>query len=251
MVRRRLILAPRTLLALGMLAVALSALIPAAADAANRRVGISDYQWTDPAIEIDRGEHVSWYWIGPDTMHSVTGESPNARGFDSDPEENLPQHPVGHRYTATFDEPGIYELSCKLHSSVRGTVTVSNKPGDPVTEPDPVPANRVDRTAPRLGGLSLSAKSVRRKGVRLSFALDEPTKVVDAEYFRLARRGKRQFAGFQRWRKVHIGFNDVRFGQPGKHFKARPGRYVAKLRATDASQNESRARSLRFRIPGR
>jgi hypothetical protein len=134
---------------------------------------------------------------------------------------------------------------------VRGTVTVSNKPGDPVTEPDPVPANRVDRTAPRLGGLSLSAKSVRRKGVRLSFALDEPTKVVDAEYFRLARRGKRQFAGFQRWRKVHIGFNDVRFGQPGKHFKARPGRYVAKLRATDASQNESRARSLRFRIPGR
>src|SRR4051794_17837148 len=62
--------------AVGLLAVVL-ALAATTASAANRRVAIGHYQWSLPQIHVNLGEHVSWYWVGPDTMHSVTGTSPN------------------------------------------------------------------------------------------------------------------------------------------------------------------------------
>jgi plastocyanin len=238
-------LVPRLLAALvGALCVLLVA--TSAAGAANRRIAIADYQWSDPEIEINLGEHVTWYWIGPDLMHSVTGEPPSAAGIDSDPQTNTPRHQIGDAFRLDFNTPGTYSFTCKLHSAVRGTVTVSATPGDPASEPDPVPASRVDLRAPTLRDLALADTVVHRRGTRLRFALDEHGK-VDAEFYRRHRHGQREFAGYQRW-DAHIGLNDVRFGAPSKQFDADPGRYLVLVRATDESNNTSRPRKLRLAI---
>jgi plastocyanin len=219
----------------------------AGAEAANRRIAISNYSWSLPDVRIDRGEHVTWYWVGPDTVHSVTGESANALGLDSDAGINLPNHPLGDSYRLDFATPGSYEFTCKLHSSVRGTVTVSATPGDPNAEPDPVPAVRVDRTAPRLREIVLDAKGFGGGGARLRFALDERAKVF-ASFYRRVGGGKRRYAGYQVWRNRHIGYNDVGFAARSERFRAKPGRYLAKLEAYDALDNTSRARKVRFQI---
>ena len=39
-----------------------------------RKVAIGHYQWSHAVVHVDLGEHVTWYWVGPDTMHSVTGD---------------------------------------------------------------------------------------------------------------------------------------------------------------------------------
>jgi hypothetical protein len=179
-------------------------------------------------------------------MHSVTGDPPNATGIDSDPQTNTPLHRIGDTFTLDFNTPGTYSFTCKLHSSVHGTVTVSATPGDPGSEPDPVPQSRVDLKAPRLGGLGLANRVVRRRGTRLRFALDERAK-IDAEFYRRHRRGPREYMGFESW-DGHVGLNDVRFAAAGKHFDAGPGRYLAVLRATDRSHNVGKPRKLRLAI---
>ncbi len=230
-----------------MTALAALALAPAAG-AANRRVAISNYQWSAPQLEIGLGEHVTWYWTGPDTVHSVTGDSPNAAGLDSDPQTSLPHHKVGDSFALSFDSPGTYAFACKLHSTVRGTVTVSATPGDPLAEPDPVPAANVDLRAPRLRALRLDPPLIGGRGGRLAFELDEPAK-LDADYYRRGH-GERRFAGWSKWRG-YLGLNEIRFGGRGDHFAARPGRYVAELRATDRESNLSKPRLVRFRIARR
>ncbi len=235
---------PRLLAAAAALLATL--LLATNADAANRRVAISNYQWSDRALELDLGEHVTWYWVGPDTMHSVTGDSPNAFGIDSDKGIGLPNHTIGDSFQQSFDAPGTYNLVCKLHSTVRGTVTVSDTPGDPASEPDPVPPSRVDLKAPRMRGIALATNPIRGRGGQLHFDLGERAE-VDADYYRLGSGGRRQFAGWAKW-SAYVGLNEVRFGGRGKHFRAAPGRYVAELRATDRDQNTSDPRPVRFEI---
>ena len=237
---------PRQLIRALALIAGVAAILPASAGAANRRVAISNYQWSDPAIQLDLGEHVTWYWVGPDTLHSVTGDSANARGFDSDAGSGLPEHPVGDSFQVSFDAPGTYDFVCKLHSTVRGTVTVSDTAGDPSTEPDPVPAIRVDQKAPRLRDLRLLKNPIRGRGGQLAFSLGERAK-VDADYYRRGPGGTREFAGWGKW-NAYVGWNEVRFGGRGDHFRAEPGRYVALVRATDRDGNLSEARELRFEI---
>ncbi len=240
MVHRQLTAALATALA------ALAALSAApGADAANRRIAISNYQWSSEDVHVDLGEHVTWYWVGPDTMHSVTGDGPGAFGLDSDPGRNIPDHPVGDSFRLGFDAPGTYSFTCKLHSSVRGTVTVSNVSGNPSFEPDPVPPNRVDLRAPRLRKLRLDGSPLRGRGGQLHFLLGERAR-LDADYF-LLDGGHRRFAGWAKW-NGYIGENQVRFAARAEHFDAAPGRYVAELRATDRSNNTGKPRRIRFEI---
>lgn len=218
-----------------------------AAQATNQRIAISNYQWSIPDIHIDLGEHVTWYWTGPDVVHSVTGDAPNDAGIDSDPGNPLPNHPVGDSFEVDFGQPGVYPFRCKLHNSVRGTVTVSNTPGNPEGEPaQPVPKNNVDLKAPEIRQISLARKTFRGRGEQLHFSISEKAK-LDGEYYRIDRNGRRSFAGWDKW-KSYIGINQVRFGRRGEHFKAEPGRYVAELRATDYDNNTSRPRKVHFRI---
>ena len=229
-------------------AIAAALLAAPAAHAANARVEISDFHWSKPEIQLDLGEHVTWYWTGPDLLHSVTETSPNAGEIDSDAGQSTPRHDPGDTWSHTFDQPGTYEFHCKLHSVVRGTVVVSQDPGDRITEPDPIPTVNVDALAPKLTGVSLDETKFGAEGTTLNVTLNEKA-TVDAELWRLPKRprGHRRYAGWQDW-AGHIGYNHLEgFGVKGEHLRPRPGRYVAEVRATDESHNRSTAR-LRFTI---
>ena len=242
MVHRRLTaLTALALVALGLLAAA----GPASAD--NRRIAISGYAWSDSEIELDLGEHVTWYWTGPDTLHSVTGTNDAAAGLDSDPGTIWPDHSVGDEFRLDFEKAGTYEFQCKLHSLVKGTVEVSNTPGDPVSEPDPVPRVNVDLEAPNLRDVALASPRFGRKGTGLRYSLNERARLA-VEIFAL-RPGKRpRFAGYTKHKDGHVGFNSVRFGSRRKSFPARPGRYLARVTATDRFANTTRPQTLRFEI---
>jgi plastocyanin len=216
------------------------------ASAANRRVAIGHFQWSLPQVHLALGEHVTWYWVGPDTMHSVTGTSPNDSGWDSDKGINTPNHPLGDTYQLTFNRPGTYTFQCKLHSSVRGSVVVSDEPGDPNKEVDPVPNNNVDVKPPHLNDVKLRSRKFGRHGTTLNWGVNEKSK-LDAEYYEVRHGHRGKFAGWNDW-KGHVGYNDATFGGKSKHFDARPGRYVALVRATDKSHNTGRKITRHFRI---
>lgn len=230
-------------------AASVAALVaPALADAANRRVAISDFRWSVPDVQIDLGEHVTWHWIGPDTAHSITGNSLNAAGLDSDPGTSFPNHQIGDSFKLDFLTPGTYEFHCKLHKLVKGEVTVSSNPGDPLTEVDPIPESLVDLQAPVLTDVSLGRTLFRRdRGTALRFSLDERA-LVDAEIYRLPEGRKPVYAGYREW-SAHIGLNSVKFGGPSKHFNARPGRYRATLYGEDEAANQlKKPRRVSFTI---
>jgi plastocyanin len=247
-VRRR---ARAALVAAGMAAAALVALAPAAG-ASNRRIAIGHYQWSDRAINLNLGEHVTWYWVGPDTQHSVTETSPIPGAVDTDPSSNIPHHDLGDKFQLTFNQPGTFSFHCKLHPSVGGTVTVSAIPGDPATEPDPVPHSNLDVRPPHLSDVALRNAAMGRRGTTLRYGTDEAVAKLDAEIYRVAgaKAGHHHlaFAGWQLWKHGYVGYNRVHFGGRSKHFTPNAGSYVAFLRASDASNNEAKRIRLAFSI---
>jgi plastocyanin len=215
------------------------------AHAADAKVGIGHYKWSNGVVHVDLGQHVTWYWVGPDTEHSVTGISANDLSEDSDP-GRLPNHRVGSSFQLTFTQPGVYEFQCKLHPVVHGEVIVSDTPGNPNDDPDPIPKDNVDLTRPTLSNLFLSAPIFRTGGTTLNLALDDPS-LIDAEIWHVAHGHRSTYAGWQSWH-AHIGFNWLPFGARGRHFRPDPGRYVAFVQATDLFSNVSATHRVSFRI---
>lgn len=235
------------------------AALPQPAAAASRRVEIASYRWTPMDVTVDLGERVTWHWTGPDLMHTVTGVGGQSAGIDSDPGSLAPIHGLGHTFTHTFTQAGVYQFHCKIHNWVGGTVNVTANQGDPSLDPDPIPANRVDLLAPADPNALLAAGRFGRGGTRLRFELDEPASAV-AEIWRVrARKGGpakprgarrkpvERYVGYKGW-SGHRGINDVHFGSRSAKFRARPGAYRAYLYLTDASGNESEPSRLSFRI---
>ena len=72
-------------------------------------------------------------------------------------------------------------------------------------------------------------------GTALHFALDDSS-VVDAKIWHVSDGHRAAYAGWEQWRG-HVGFNEVRFASRRRHFKPRPGRYVAFLTPTDFFNN--------------
>jgi plastocyanin len=253
LVHRRLRAIYRTRICPGLIAIVLvvAGLSVAAGDAgaANTRVSITDFSWSKNP-EIDLGERVTWDWLGPDLAHSVTGQGPN--GFvDSDPGVSMPSHRAGHTFTVEFDQPGTYSFACKIHPIVRGTVTVSDTPGDPESDPGPQPPLNIDDEPPFLTDVAPRTTRLgpRGRGAGFRFAVDEVA-TADLEYWRITGKGfsrKVRFAGFSRWR-TYIGYNDVRYGARTANFAARPGRYLARLRVTDDWNNIAGPVEFRFEI---
>jgi plastocyanin len=235
--------------ALALLLLASAMVLPSLAAASNSRVSISNYQWSTPEVDLDLGEHATWYWTGPDTMHSVTGTSANSLQWDSDP-GNQPFHNIGDDYQITFSQPGIYHFQCKLHSLVAGTVVVSNTPGDPTSEPDPIPKSNVDTHAPTMRTVRLGAYKFGPRGAPLQYSLSERGK-LDIEYYRYSgfgkNKGKASFAGYAT-AKSYVGYNRVRLGSRKPHFKPKPGLYRVDLRVSDSSNNISKVKHRQFRI---
>ena len=216
------------------------------ARAADAKVAIGHYHWSQSVVHVDLGQHVTWYWVGPDTMHSVTGISADDQGEDSDPGNSQPDHKLGSTFRLTFDQPGVYEFQCKLHPVVHGEVVVSGTPGDPLDDPDPVPKLNVTLLHPTLTNTFLAAPRFGNAGTTLNVSLDDPS-FIDAEIWHVAHGHRSTYAGWQRWR-AHIGFNYLRFGARARHFRPAPGRYVAFLQATDLFNNLSRVQRVPFTI---
>ena len=225
----------------------------APAQAANTRVSIHEFQWSkDPVIDL--GETVTWDWIGPDTLHSVTGQPKNATQWDSDPGRVEP-HPLGDTFSVTFTEPGVYEFECKLHASVRGTVTVSSTPGDPDSDPGPQDPLAIDIEPPDFSEVYLTNTVLGPKGngTAMKFSINEKG-TVSADFYKKVKKGKKKkkktvrvYAGFQEWSN-HIGYNSVLFANRTGDFKAKPGKYVALVSATDQSFNTTPNTKLKFEI---
>ena len=215
------------------------------ARAADAKVAIGHYQWSDAVVHVDLGQRVTWYWVGPDTEHSVTGTSANDLTEDSDP-GRLPNHSVGSRFQLTFTQPGVYEFQCKLHPVVHGEVIVSGTPGSLNDDPDPIPKLNVTLTRPTLSNLFLAAPSFRGSGTTLNLGLDDPS-LIDAEIWHVAGEHRSTYAGWQSWH-AHIGFNYLPFGSRARHFRPAPGRYVAFVQATDLFSNVSSTHRVAFRI---
>jgi plastocyanin len=223
--------------------------LASSASAANTRVSIADYAWSNPAVQIDLGEKVTWDWLGPDLAHSVTGVSANDLQWDSDPSTDAPSHRPGDSFTVQFAQPGVYQFQCKLHAFVRGEVIVSETPGDPNSDPGPRAPLNLDVKRPTLGGIRLRPPHFRgRSGTTMTAAVSERG-TLDGEYYLLRPGGKRTYNGYKVW-KTFIGLNRFALGAPWKHFKARPGRYEVVLRATDQSNNTSKPVTKRFTIDG-
>jgi plastocyanin len=213
-------------------------LAPGAA-ARNTRVSISNFAWSNPEVQVNLGEKVTWDWIGPDLAHSVTGISPNALQWDSDPQTDAPSHRPGDSFTLQFQQPGIFQFRCKLHSAVRGEVIVSDVPGNPDSDPGPQAPLRLDVKRPTMGAVGLRRKRFSSpKGTPVTARISERG-TLDGEYYRLRPGGKRTYNGYAVW-KTFIGINHFRIGARGKHFKGRPGRYQVVLRATDLAANTSK-----------
>jgi plastocyanin len=236
----------RSGVAAALLAAALSLLPAATARAADAKVAIGHYRWSRPVLHVDLGQRVTWYWVGPDTMHSVTGISANDTGLDSDPHTSQPDHKLGSTFRLTFTQPGVYEFQCKLHPVVRGEVIVSGAPGDPNDDPDPIPKLNVDLIRPTLTGLFLQTPRFRAAGTTLNVALDDPS-LIDAEIWHVAHGRRTTYAGWEQWH-AHIGFNYLPFGVRSRHFKPAPGRYLAFVQATDLFNNVSAAHRVSFTV---
>lgn len=219
------------------------------ASAANTRVSIANYAWSRPTVQIDLGEKVTWDWLGPDLAHSVTGISANDLQWDSDPGTDAPSHRAGDSYTLQFNQPGTYTFQCKLHSVVRGEVIVSETPGDPNSDPGPQPPLNVDVKPPTLGAVALKkARTKGAKGIGFSAQISDRGS-LDAEYYRFNSKGKRVYNGYKTW-DAFIGVNHLTLGARWAHFRAKPGRYEAVLRATDTADNVSKPVKKRFTILG-
>lgn len=228
-------------------------LFAAPSNAANTRVSISDFRWSqEPSVDLN--ESVTWDWIGPDLLHSVTGTGPGGVPIDSDPGLSTPEHNLGDTFTVRFDEAGQYSFRCKLHANVGGTVTVSSQPGDPDSDPGPQPPLNFDIEKPFLDEVRLTHTRIgpRGKGGLLTFALNERG-IADVDYFRVVRVGpnlwERRFEGYSEWPTL-IGYNRVAFAKRSPTFPARPGRYVGLLRATDQRNNLTEPVTIRFEIGG-
>ncbi|MFN8162571.1 MAG: plastocyanin/azurin family copper-binding protein [Solirubrobacterales bacterium] len=219
------------------------------ASAVNTRVSIANYAWSNREVHINLGEKVIWDWLGPDLAHSVTGISAGDLQWDSDPGTDAPSHRAGDSYTLQFTQPGVYLFQCKLHSSVRGEVIVSDTPGDPSSDPGPQPPLNIDVKPPTLGEVALASRHLTgTRGVGLSAQISERG-TLDAEYYRFNSKGRRVYNGYQTW-DTFIGINHLTLAARWKHFRASPGHYEAVLRATDTSANVSKPVRKRFSIAG-
>jgi hypothetical protein len=87
------------------------------------------------------------------------------------------------------------------------------------------------------------------KGTEMRASIDSGGS-LDAEYYRLDSKGHRVYNGYHEW-PTYIGINRFRLAARWKHFKARPGNYVAVLRASDEANNTAKPLEKRFTILGR
>jgi len=127
-------------------ASALAVAFPAAAT--DTTVNVGSFKYTPAMITIDQGDTVTWNWVGPDTIHTVTSDAGQADSFDSDPNHTFAQPPGG-TYSHKFLTPGTFTYFCRIHSFMHGTVVVNAAQTPPEPTPQTVPGVTPQAVAPK------------------------------------------------------------------------------------------------------
>ena len=212
-------------LALSLLAACLLALaVPAVAMPAT--VDVIDNDYTPRELRVVPGEIVVWRFGTAFQDHTVTSDPGQAESFNSGaPQIKGPD--FSHRFTAL----GRFVYRCTVHPDMSGAVTVAPP----------------DTTAPALTRLRASpsrfcvpGRGCRRAGTRFRFRLSEASRVRGsiATVRRPGRRLRRLSV------RLRSGDRSIRFRGRG----LRPGRYIARLQATDGAGNRSAVKRVRFRV---
>lgn len=81
-------------------------------------VSISSFDYTPGTITVKVGATVTWT-NNDDVNHTVTANTASANAPDSK------TFGKGETYSFTFDKAGTYAYHCQLHSSMQGTVVVT------------------------------------------------------------------------------------------------------------------------------
>ncbi len=215
----------RRSLALSLAAACLLALAaPAVALPATVNVLDNDYGPRD--VRVVPGETVTWNFTTAFQDHTVTSDPGQAESFNS----GQPQT-GGSPYSHTFNALGRFVYRCTVHPDMAGAVTVAPP----------------DTTAPALTRLRASpsrfcvpGRGCRRAGTRFRFRLSEASRVRGsiATVRRPGRRLRRLSV------RLRSGDRSIRFRGRG----LRPGRYIARLQATDGAGNRGAVKRVRFRV---
>src|SRR3954449_10853787 len=115
------------------------------------QVSVGQFKYGPADISMYAGDSVLWTWNGPDTNHSVTADAGQAMDFDSDPGKSSAEivHPIGDGYGVSFTRAGTFHYHCKVHSSMKGTITVQSAPGGTSTPSNSAPQMTKVRVKPR------------------------------------------------------------------------------------------------------
>lgn len=184
------------------------------AGAADSEVAVGNFFYRAAYVRVDPGDTVTWR-LEDGSNHTVTTRADAPVGFDSG--ELAP----GQTFAVTFTEPGRYRYRCRIHRNLgqNGVVQVGPDTARPVVE-----RLRVERG---------------RRSVRLSFRLSEDARVKVT----LRRGGK--IVKTVRSKLLIQGSRSVLY----RPARLAPGRYVAKLTATDREENASKVRRATFSVP--
>jgi plastocyanin len=187
---------------------------PPAKTAATIDVQVDDYFFRPAYARIEPGDSVTWLWRGQD-VHNVTSRKGATEAFASD--DLLP----GAQFSRSFPTPGRYAYHCTLHPEMRGVVQVG---------PDTI--------APELTKAKLK---VGKQSVRVSFALDEASKVsLSVASVKKPKKVLRRAGG----KKLEDGRRSLSVKRAG----LAPGRYRATLTAKDPGANKDTVK-ITFKLP--
>lgn len=143
--------AATTALTLGLLGVTMTGPTAAAADTT---VSMNNQQYNPDTVEISTGDTVTWK---NDDSESHSADGP---GWQS------PEIPAGGTFSRTFDSAGTFDIQCRFHPDMKGTVKVADG-GDtppPTTTTQPTTAPPTSTTAPTSSGTSVPTTSAPTSG---------------------------------------------------------------------------------------
>jgi plastocyanin len=189
------------------------------------QVSIANFNYSPADISIYVGDSVLWTWNGPDTNHSVTADAGQAMSFDSDPGKSGAEivHPPGDGYGVSFTQVGTFHYHCKVHSFMKGTITVQAVPGGTTTA-----------SAPQLTNVSVKPKRFctrcAKPGTTIRYTLDVPASMRA----QLRRHGRTV-------KEIDFASPPGPGSQRLKFRKLRSGKYVLRLVAVDNVSGKSSA----------
>lgn len=204
-------------------------------------ISITQFRFSPNTAEQYTDEATTWFWDGPDTNHSVTADPGQAEQFDSDPGRDPAtiNHARGASFAVRLTRPGTYGYHCKVHPSMRGSITVVQVPTG-----DTAPPQLFDVGVRPASVCARRKRGCRTTSVRLRLQLSEDADVIVELVPR--RRGRDLVSGVRLKRFVGRYGPNV-FGLSGRGLR-RGLSYRVSVTAVDAAGNSSAPTNVRLRV---